>query len=294
MYSNDFKILALRLYDKFLSLRKVADLLNIHYSTISKWLIHIKSSRKPIKKKLDSKDISKTIKDFVKNSPFCSLFDIQSILIKNYNLNISTETIRVFLKNNNYTKKKAKYYSISKNQEIKTKEFLILREKYIKENRNFISIDETSFGRNYASTYGYSLKGTKLRIKRHYTRITNQSVLSASTKNKLIYLKSSKPFNSISFSNFIKDLKELKNSVIILDNVSFHHSKIVKETAKEKGYDLLYIPPYSPIFNPIEGVFSIVKRAYYKCKSIEESFNNLTKNHLEAFFNHSLQANFNF
>ncbi len=286
MYSNDYKQLAIKLYYKFSSLRKVANLLDIHYSTISKWLSYIQKPRKIITKKLTYISI---VENYIKENPFCSLSDIQILLINN-KIEVCTETIRLFLKENNYTKKKAKYYSESKNQEEKTKEFLILREKYIKENRNFVSIDETSFGRNYAPTYGYSLKGTKLNIKRLYTRITSQSVLSASSTKQLTYIKSSKPFNSLSFSNFIKELEEPKGSVIILDNVSFHHSKIVKEVAKEKDYDLLYIPPYSPIFNPIEGIFSIVKRAYYKCKSIEDSFNNLTEPHLKAFFKHSLNA----
>ncbi len=46
MYSNDYKQLAIKLYHKFSSLRKVADLLDIHYSTISKWLSYIQKPRK--------------------------------------------------------------------------------------------------------------------------------------------------------------------------------------------------------------------------------------------------------
>jgi transposase/transcriptional regulator with XRE-family HTH domain len=290
MYSEDFKLLAKRLYSKLLSLRKVANLLNIHYSTISKWLSYIKSPRKIIIKKLDNITFSQTIKIFIKENPFASLKDIQLLLINKYKLDVSSELIRLFLKNNNYTKKKAKYYSSPSNLEEKTSEFIKLRTQYIKENRNFISIDETSFGRNYASMYGYSLKGTKLHVKRLYSNITTESVLAAITSNEIFYTRSKVSFNSISFSNFIKDSNFPEKSVILLDNVAFHHAKIVKEIAKQKNYDLLYIPPYSPIFNPIEGVFSIIKRNYYKCKSIEFAFNDVLESHLIAFFNHSLSS----
>jgi transposase/predicted transcriptional regulator len=290
MYSEDFKLLAKRLYSKLLSLRKVADLLNIHYSTVSKWLSCKKLPRKHIVKKLDNIEISNSIINFIKENPFASLKDIQSLLINNYELNISSELIRLFLKNNYYTKKKAKYYSSPSNLEEKTKEFIKLRTQYIKENRNFVSIDETSFGRNYASMYGYSLKGTKLHVKRLYSRITTESVLAASTLTEIFYTRSKVSFNSISFSNFIRASNFPAKSVILLDNVSFHHSKIVKEVAKQKNYDLLYVPPYSPIFNPIEGIFSIIKRNYYKCKSIQESLENILESHLTSFFRYSMNS----
>ncbi len=48
-------------------------------------------------------------------------------------------------------------------------------------------------------------------------------------------------------------------TVLLLDNVSFHHSKVVKEYAISQGLVLLYVPPYSPWFNSVEGVFSIAK-----------------------------------
>jgi transposase len=75
-----------------------------------------------------------------------------------------------------------------------------------------------------------------------------------------------------------------------MDNVAFHHSKIIKELIHKKGWEYLYTPPYSPVFNPIEGVFSIVKRHYSKCMDIVSSFNIVTNTHIKAFFKHSFNA----
>ena len=39
---------------------------------------------------------------------------------------------------------------------------------------------------------------------------------------------------------------------------------MVIETIREKDFDSLYIPPYSPDCNPIENVFLVVKNKYRK------------------------------
>ena len=44
-----------------------------------------------------------------------------------------------------------------------------------------------------------------------------------------------------------------------MDNVSFHKSKRIIELVKSTNNKLLFIPPYSPDFNPIEEVFSEMK-----------------------------------
>jgi transposase len=52
-------------------------------------------------------------------------------------------------------------------------------------------------------------------------------------------------------------------SVLVMDNVSFHHSERVKQLCSDAGVKLLYLPPYSPDFNPIEEFFAELK-AYIK------------------------------
>jgi transposase len=47
--------------------------------------------------------------------------------------------------------------------------------------------------------------------------------------------------------------------VIVLDNLSAHKGGRVKEIVEGRGCELIYLPPYSPDFNPIEQVFSKVK-----------------------------------
>jgi transposase len=47
--------------------------------------------------------------------------------------------------------------------------------------------------------------------------------------------------------------------VVVMDNLSAHKGERVRELIKERGCKLVYLPPYSPDFNPIEPAFSKVK-----------------------------------
>ena len=49
------------------------------------------------------------------------------------------------------------------------------------------------------------------------------------------------------------------SSVVILDNVSIHHTNGVVQVLHSIGVLVHYLPPYSPDLNPIEEAFSKVK-----------------------------------
>jgi transposase len=47
--------------------------------------------------------------------------------------------------------------------------------------------------------------------------------------------------------------------MVVMDNLSAHKGGRVKEIIEGRGCELIYLPPYSPDFNPIEQAFSKVK-----------------------------------
>ena len=51
-----------------------------------------------------------------------------------------------------------------------------------------------------------------------------------------------------------------ENSVVILDNATFHKSQELQMIAKNHNVELLYLPPYSPELNPIEKLWANLKR----------------------------------
>ena len=44
-----------------------------------------------------------------------------------------------------------------------------------------------------------------------------------------------------------------------MDNASFHKGARTKELIEKTGCVLLYLPPYSPDFNPIENQWAVLK-----------------------------------
>src|SRR6185436_684730 len=188
---------------------------------------------------------------YIKTHPFCNAKTLQKVILDTFNIKVSNELVRLTIhKILLFTKKKARYYSEPKNSKEKLQEFLDKRKGFIQENRTFVSIDETSFGRNYLPSDGYSKKGKRLYIKRPYTHITTCSVLAAVSLDKsIIFKKKEGSFDTISFCDFLQKLQYPPKTVIIMDNVSFHHSNMVKELINKKGWDYLYTPPYSPIFS---------------------------------------------
>lgn len=49
------------------------------------------------------------------------------------------------------------------------------------------------------------------------------------------------------------------NSVLVMDNATFHHTERIEQMYANAGIKLLYLPPYSPDLNPIEEFFAELK-----------------------------------
>jgi transposase len=50
-----------------------------------------------------------------------------------------------------------------------------------------------------------------------------------------------------------------KGQVVVLDGLGAHRPKRIRELIEARGADLVFLPSYSPDFNPIEEAFSKVK-----------------------------------
>lgn len=54
--------------------------------------------------------------------------------------------------------------------------------------------------------------------------------------------------------------------VVVMDNLQSHKVEGVREAIEAVGAELMYLPPYSPDFNPIEMVFAKLKLILRKVK----------------------------
>jgi len=58
-----------------------------------------------------------------------------------------------------------------------------------------------------------------------------------------------------------------RGQVVVMDNLSAHKGERVRELIESVGCELLYLPPYSPDFSPIEEAFSKVKGLMRKAET---------------------------
>ena len=282
MYSIDIRKLIINLYIKIKSLRKLEVLTRISRSTISRW----NTSLFPVIRHNKINSLSPVIIDVVKLiykiNPFFTIIDVQNHLKNVCDISCSQSLIKMVVhKRMNLTYKKPKFINCPNEQNIKNKTELFIKnfKKHFKHNSTLVSFDEIGFSSKVKPIASWSAKGVRnyIKIKTPLKDRTNTSVCSYITnKGEIKYTIRNKAFNKISCLEFFKSINLPVNTIILLDNVSFHHSKCVADYAKGKKWILLYTPPYSPWFNPIENVFSVIKNHFRKYKNIINAFNHVS------------------
>ena len=75
------------------------------------------------------------------------------------------------------------------------------------------------------------------------------------------------PINGQSFLAYVEQFllpTLVPGDIVILDNLGSHKSAAVRRAIRSAGAKLLFLPPYSPDFQPIEQVFSKLKQLLRK------------------------------
>lgn len=70
------------------------------------------------------------------------------------------------------------------------------------------------------------------------------------------------PINGAAFQAYIEQVlvPELRpDDIVIMDNLGSHKGPAVRAAIEAAGARLVYLPPYSPDFNPIENAFARLK-----------------------------------
>ena len=70
------------------------------------------------------------------------------------------------------------------------------------------------------------------------------------------------PINRSAFETYVEKVLILElrpGVVVVMDNLSSHKGPRVRELFEAAGAELMFLPPYSPDFNPIENAFAKMK-----------------------------------
>ena len=126
-----------------------------------------------------------------------------------------------------------------------------------------IFIDETGTSTNMARLRGRARRGARLigKVPHGHWKITT-FVAGLRCDEITAPFVIDKPMNSAIFLTYLEKclVPILKpGDVVVLDNLTSHKNDEVRRIIEAAGATLLYLPPYSPDFNPIEQAFAKLK-----------------------------------
>jgi transposase len=126
-----------------------------------------------------------------------------------------------------------------------------------------VFIDETWASTAMARPYGRAPRGQRLRAGVPYGHWkTTTFVAGLRLSGMVAPFVLDGPINRNAFETYVEKvlLPELRpGDVVIMDNLSSHKGPNVRAMIEAAGASLLYLPPYSPDFNPIENAFAKLK-----------------------------------
>jgi len=138
-----------------------------------------------------------------------------------------------------------------------------------------VFIDETGTSTNMARLRGRAPRGERLIGKvphGHWKTTTFVAGLRSSALTAPCVIDG--PMNGAAFLAYVEQILApgLKpGDIVVLDNLSAHKVPGVRDAIEATGARLLYLPPYSPDFNPIEQLFAKLKALLRKAaeRSVE-------------------------
>ena len=114
-----------------------------------------------------------------------------------------------------------------------------------------------------ARTHGRAPRGERLRAAiPHGHWMTTTFVAGLRTSGMMAPMVLDGPINGELFQHYVDQIlvPELRaGDIVIMDNLGSHKGAGVRAAIEAAGAALLYLPPYSPDFNPIEKAFSKLK-----------------------------------
>ncbi|NJS14103.1 MAG: IS630 family transposase [Sphingopyxis sp.] len=126
-----------------------------------------------------------------------------------------------------------------------------------------VFVDETGTNTAMTRSHGWGHKGKKLFAKApHGHWMTSTFVAGLAHDGILAPQLLSCPMTGVIFRQWLEEClipEMMPGSIVVVDNLSAHKVAGIRECLESAGMHLLYLPPYSPDFNPIEQVFSKIK-----------------------------------
>ena len=128
---------------------------------------------------------------------------------------------------------------------------------------SLVFVDECGVHTSLVPIYGYAPRGERLHLPVPRNRGKNTTLLSSMT------IEGMGPSLAVEgattarvFEAYVEQVlaESLRaGQIVVMDNLGAHRPPRIRELIEERGCELMYLPAYSPDYNPIEEAFSKIK-----------------------------------
>lgn len=127
-----------------------------------------------------------------------------------------------------------------------------------------VFVDEMGVHTSLAPIYGYAPRGERLCLPVPRNRGPNTTLLSSMTVGGMgPSLAVEGATTARVFETYVEKMLVpmlRPGQIVVMDNLGAHKPRRIRELIEGQGCELLYLPAYSPDYNPIEEAFSKIKR----------------------------------
>jgi len=178
---------------------------------------------------------------------------------------VHVSSMKRALYRNGYVVKKKRFRPLEQlRPDVQAKRRAFLRKVRRIPRRRLVFLDESGLHRSMARSHVWVKKGTEYIERTPMNWGTNLTLLGAIRLTGWVLLSSMfKTANAERFVHWLKTKllpKLRRGDVLIMDNLKAHHDDRVRPLCRVAGVRLIYLPPYSPDFNPIEPGWALQKQ----------------------------------
>jgi transposase len=136
------------------------------------------------------------------------------------------------------------------------------------EPERLLFVDECGVHTSLAPIYGYAPKGERLHLAVPRNRGKNTTLLSSMTTGGMgpslavEGATTARVFETYVEKVLVPSLRA--GQIVVMDNLGAHRPRRIRELIEQRGCELLYLPAYSPDYNPIEEAFAKIKNLLRK------------------------------
>ncbi|GBE86874.1 hypothetical protein SCP_1001160 [Sparassis crispa] len=243
------------------NLRTVQRILQLAHRSGSVVRTPLRSGRPRILNGLDAAYLESCIE----RTPDLYFEELQVELYSARGILASCMTIARTLRHRGFTQKNISVPALERNEDHRDAYLINIGEHYRAD--QLVFVDKSACNRfTTRRTMAWARIGHRARRHDRFVRGKRYSVLPALSLDGVLHLDvQDHTYKAEEFNSFIDGLLDnmnpfpQPNSVIVMDNASIHKSQHLADMIEARGMRLLYLPPYSPDFNPIEEAFSAMK-----------------------------------